>query len=193
MKIVTLLGSPRDRGNSSAIANRFIKTAESIGAETSTFSLNNLKFRGCQACMACKGKLDRCIIKDDLEEVLDEIRDADVLLLATPVYFGDITAQMKMFIDRTYSYYVPDFMTQAIPGRLPLGKKLVFIQAQGQPDEKMFNDIYPKYELFFQFLGFKNNQLIRACGVNDAADAIKRDDILKLAEDTARTMMDEMV
>ena len=189
MKIVTLLGSPRTKGNSTAIAERFIETAESLGAGSNTFALNKLTFRGCQACMACKGKLDRCALKDDLTKVLDEIRDADVLALATPVYFGDITAQMKMFIDRTYSYYVPDFMTQAIPGRLSLGKKLVFIQTQGQPDEKMFNDIYPKYELFFQFLGFKNNQLIRACGVNDAGDAIKRDDIMKLAEDTARQVM----
>lgn len=192
MKIVTLLGSPRTKGNSAAIAGRFIETAENLGAETKTFVLNKLTFRGCQACMACKGKLDHCALKDDLTEILDEIRDADVLVLASPVYFGDVTAQMKMFIDRTYSYYVPDFMTQAIPGRLPLGKKLVFIQAQGQPDEKMFNDIYPKYELFFQFLGFKNNELIRACGVNDAKDAEKNEEIMKLAEDAARQLMEEL-
>ncbi len=191
MKIVTLLGSPRPEGNSAAIAGRFIETAESLGAETRTFALNKLNFRGCQACMACKTKLDHCALKDDLTGILDEIRDADALVLATPVYFGDITAQMKMFIDRTYSYYVPDFLTKAIPGRLPLGKKLVFIQTQAQPGEKMFIDIYPKYELFFQFLGFKNNQLIRACGVNDAKDAEKREDIMKLAEETARRILED--
>jgi multimeric flavodoxin WrbA len=190
MKIVTLLGSPRTKGNSAAIAGRFTETAENLGAETKTFALNKLTFRGCQACMACKGKLDHCALDDDLTEVLDEIRDADVLVLAAPVYFGDVTAQMKMFIDRTYSYYVPDFMTKPIPGRLPLGKKLVFIQAQGQASEKMFNDIYPKYELFFQFLGFKNNELIRACGVNEAKDAEKREDIMNLAEETARRAME---
>ena len=190
MKIVALLGSPRINGNSSAIAARFLQTAESLGAETKTFSLNKMNFKGCQACMNCKEKLDHCVLNDDLTEVLREIHDADVLVMATPVYFGDITAQLKMFIDRTYSYYVPDFMTQAIPGRLPLGKQLVFIQTQGQTDENMFNDIYPKYELFFQFLGFKNNHLIRACGVNEAQDAGNREDILTLAEDTARQIME---
>lgn len=54
---------------------------------------------------------------------------------------------------------------------------------------KMFNDIYPKYELFFQFLGFQNNRLIRACGVNDAKDHEKRQDIMQLAEETAQQIM----
>jgi multimeric flavodoxin WrbA len=188
-KIVTLLGSPRVNGNSAAIAGRFMETAKKLGAETTTFSLNKLNFRGCQACMMCKDKLDRCALKDDLEPVLDEIRDADVLVLATPVYFADITAQMKMFIDRTYSYYVPDFLNNPVPSRLLPGKQLVFIQTQAQPAEKLFDDIYPKYEFFFQFLGFKDNRLIRAIGVNDAGDAEKQERIMKLAEDLAAQIM----
>ena len=188
-KIVTLLGSPRANGNSAAIAGRFMETAKTYGAETKTYSLNKLKFRGCQACMMCKDKLDRCALKDDLEPVLDDIRDADVLVLASPVYFADITAQMKMFIDRTYSYYVPDFMNNPVPGRLPLGKQLIFIQTQAQPEENFFNDIYPKYEFFFQFLGFKDNHLIRATGVNDEGDAEKQESIMKHAENLAAQIM----
>jgi len=188
-KIITLLGSPRADGNSAAIAGRFTETAKKYGAETKTYSLNKLKFRGCQACMMCKDKLDRCALKDDLEPVLDEIRDADILVLATPVYFADITAQMKMFIDRTYSYYVPDFLNNPVPGRLQLGKQLIFIQTQAQPDDKFFNDIYPKYEFFFQFLGFKGNHLIRATGVNEEGDAVKQESIMKQAEDLAIKIM----
>jgi multimeric flavodoxin WrbA len=188
-KIVTLLGSPRAKGNSAAIAARFMETAIKFGAETKTYSLNRLKFRGCQACMMCKDKLDRCALKDDLEPVLDEIRDADVLVLATPVYFADITAQMKMFIDRTFSYYVPDFLTKPVPSRLVPGKQLVFIQTQAQPTENLFADIYPKYEFFFQFLGFKDNQLIRATGVSEADDAEKKESIMKQAADLAAQIM----
>jgi multimeric flavodoxin WrbA len=159
-----------------------MKTAEKHGAETKTYSLNKLNFKGCQACMMCKDKLDRCALKDDLEPVLDDIRDADVLVLATPVYFADISAQMKMFIDRTYSYFVPDFLNKPVPGRLRPGKQLVFIQTQAQPGEKFFNDIYPKYEFFFQVLGFKDNHLIRAAGVNDAGEAEKLESIMEHAE-----------
>ncbi|MGD9505996.1 MAG: flavodoxin family protein [Syntrophobacteraceae bacterium] len=54
MKIICLLGSPRKNGNSAAIAERFCETAKKSGAEVQTFALNELNFRGCQACMACK-------------------------------------------------------------------------------------------------------------------------------------------
>ena len=94
MKVVTILGSPRIKGNSATIASHFNQTAAELGAQTKTFALNEMTFRGCQAWMACKEKVDRCVLKDDLEQVLDEIRDTDILVLATPVYFMDITSQL---------------------------------------------------------------------------------------------------
>ena len=148
MKIVCLLGSPRPKGNSGAIAARFSETAEDLGAEVTTFALNKLKYRGCQACMTCKTKLEKCVLKDDLAEVLDAIRDAEVLVLATPIYYADISSQLKAFIDRTYSYLVPDYATNPSPCRLSPGKKLVFIEAQGHPDESLFADVFPRYDSY---------------------------------------------
>ena len=117
MKVVCLLGSPREKGNSATIANRFCKTAERLGAEVITAVLNKLDFRGCQGCMACKTKLDRCVLEDDLTDVLEAIRETDVLVLASPVYFWDVSSQLKAFIDRTFSYLVPDFITN--PEEIP--------------------------------------------------------------------------
>ena len=189
MNIVCLLGSPRPKGNSAAIASRFCKTAESLGAEVRTFSLNKLKYRGCQACMTCKTKLDKCVLKDDLAEVLDVVRDSDVLVMATPVYYGDLSSQLKAFVDRTFSYLAPDYATNPKPSRLPPGKKLVFIQAQGHPDENLFDDIFPRYDGFFTWYGFEAGNLIRACGVHDKGDVENREDIMNLAEDTAAQIM----
>ena len=189
MKTVCLFGSPRPNGNSATLATRFCDTVERLGSTVQSFNLNKLKFRGCQACMACKGKQDRCILNDDLAKALEDVREADALVLATPVYFGDITAQMKMFMDRTYCYYVPDFHTNPKPSRLKPGKKLIFIQAQGQKSESLFADIFPKYQLFFEFLGFQDSQLIRACGVNEPDAAGMREDIMKLADETAQKIM----
>lgn len=103
MKVVCLLGSPKPKGNSAFLAERFCSAAEARGAGVETFSLNQLNYRGCQACMACKTKHDRCVLKDDLEPVLDAVRQTDALVLATPVYYGEVTSQMKGFIDRTFS------------------------------------------------------------------------------------------
>jgi len=185
MKIVCLLASPRPRGNSAAIAGRFCDRAEKNGAAIQRFSLNKLTYRGCQACMTCKTKLDRCVLKDDLAEVLDAIRDADVLVMATPVYFGEVSSQLKGFIDRTFSYLVPDYTTNAAPSRLKPGKRMVWIQTQGQPDAKQFADVFPRYDYFFKWYGFTNNLLIRGCGLMDAGDALQRSDILEAADKTA--------
>jgi multimeric flavodoxin WrbA len=185
MNITCLLGSPRTKGNSATIAHHFLETAENLGARVRTYTLNTMKFRGCQACMSCKTKLDHCAVIDDLTQVLDEIRGTDLLVLATPVYFHEISSQMKAFVDRTYSYFVPDFITSPVPSRLSSDKRLVFIQTQGQPDANMFDDIFPRYGGIFQRLGFPKQYLIRGCGLRDQNDILKRADILKEAEDLA--------
>jgi len=189
MKIVSLLGSPRPKGNSTALARHFCYAAETLGAEIQTFALNKLKYRGCQACMTCKTKLDKCVLKDDLAEVLDAVRNTDILLMATPIYYGEVSSQLKAFIDRTYSYLVPDFISSSNPSRLESGKKLVFIQAQGEPDENRFNDVFPRYESFFKWYGFNDSYLIRACGVQDKGEVENRQDVLQLAEDTAKELV----
>lgn len=186
MKIVNLLGSPRKRANSSMIAECFCTTAQKLGAEVQTFALNDLHFRGCQACMACKTKLEKCALKDDLAEVLNAIQESDVLVMASPVYFGDVSSQLKAAIDRFYSFLKPDYPTNPNPVRLSPGKKLVFALAQGDPDEQNFADIFSRYDYFFKWYGFKESHVIRACGVREAGDVEARQDVLALAEDVAR-------
>lgn len=189
MKVVCLLGSPRLKGNSATIAKCFCEIAEKQGAEVQTFALNKLKYRGCQACMTCKTKLDRCVLEDDLTEVLDALREAHVVVMASPVYYGDVSSQLKGFIDRTYSYLTPDYATSGNPSRLPPGKKLVFILTQGQPDEDRFADVFPRYAYFFKWYGFNDNHVIRACGVMEKGDVKERPDVLKLAEETAKSVL----
>jgi multimeric flavodoxin WrbA len=188
MKILSLLGSPRSGKNSASIANRFTETAASLGAEILTVELNQLSYRGCQGCYACKKGLDHCVLEDDLTVVLAAVHDADLVLLASPVYFGDVTAQLKGFIDRSYSFLKPEYMTSREPSRLS-PKKLVFVLTQGQPDGSLFADIFTRYEGFLKWMGFTETRLIRACGYGPlTVDAIP-DNILKQAEDAAREMV----
>ena len=188
MKVVCLLGSPREKGNSATIANRFCNTAEKFGAEIKTFVLNNLEYRGCQGCMACKTGLDKCVLEDDLTEVLEAVRETDVLVLASPVYFWDISSQLKAFIDRTFSYLVPDFITNPVKSRLAPGKKLVFILAQNNPDQSSFANIIPKFDYFFKAYGFVERHLIRAYGVNKPGEVQDHEEVMRLAEKTAERL-----
>jgi multimeric flavodoxin WrbA len=188
MKIVSLLGSPRTNGNSAAIANHFTETASKLGAEIKTYELNKLAYRGCQGCYACKKKLDHCALKDDLTEVLEAIHDGDVLLLASPIYFGEISSQMKAFMDRTFSFLKPNFMALAEPSRLK-PKKLVFVISQGNPDESRFADVFPRYEFFMKWMGFSETKLIRVCGIGPATVDGVPEKVLLQAEEVATSLV----
>ena len=191
MNIVCLLGSPRKKGNSAIVANRFCATAERLGAEVRVFALNKLEYRGCQACMACKTKLDQCVLEDDLTEVLEAVHETDVLVLASPVYYGDLSSQMKGFIDRSYSYLASDYITNPQPSRLSAGKKLVFILTQGNPDQERFADIFGRYDYFFKWYGFAESHLIRAYGLREAGIVAQNQDVMKLTETTAEKICND--
>jgi multimeric flavodoxin WrbA len=170
MNIVALTGSPRSNGASATLVRYFLAKTEERGFRPIVHELNSLTYRGCQGCYACKTSREDCILQDDLTLVLADVATADVLVLATPVYFGDPTAQLKGFIDRTFSYFTPDYRTSTTPSRLAPGKKLVFIQTQNNPDETFYADIFPKYAAFLKRNSFGEAHLIRARGVSSSDD-----------------------
>ena len=189
MKISCLLGSPRENSNSAAIAARFTRTAESLGAKVETIVLNNLNFRGCQACMACKTTSDKCVQPDDLAGVLESLKQADIVVMAMPVYCSDIPGQVKCFVDRTYSYMPPGYM-QGAPSRVPAGKKLLFIITQGAPVDELFADVPKKYQDFMKrCMAFGETHLIRGVGVGGGGAVGVPDHLLQKAEDLARALV----
>ncbi|MBI9016926.1 MAG: flavodoxin family protein [Phycisphaerae bacterium] len=188
MKILTILGSPSENGNSTTLARQFNSTAEAKGAEVQTIVLNKLKYLGCQSCMACKDKAEKCIIKDDLKKVLDAFYDADIVVLASPVYFGDITGQLKLLIDRTFSLLTPEFMTGPKRSRLDDGKKFVFIQTQGGGPE-LFDDVYTRYELVANYLGFASMHHIKGGNLMKHDDATNNPELLAEVSQLADTLV----
>jgi len=184
MKIVAVLGSPRPQGNSTRLAQAFLDAAQELGAVTEVYRLNQMEFQGCQGCMGCKTKSEACIREDDLAPVLAAIKEADLLLLASPVYFGDISGQLKCFFDRTYSYLTQDFSS-----RVPLGKKAVMVLVQGNPDPFSFDDIFPRYQRWLKFFGFHPVYLLRAMGAREPGDLDKQPAILEEAASLAREVV----
>ncbi|MBU1228514.1 MAG: flavodoxin family protein [Proteobacteria bacterium] len=181
--IVCLLGSPRPKGNSAVMAQALCGAAEAAGAAVRTFALNGLTYRGCQGCLRCKKEAEACVLKDDLTPVLEAVRACDVLVLATPVYFGEVTAQLKGFIDRTFGYLQAGYahLPRGERSRLSPGKTLVFVIAQGHPKEELFTDIFPRYAYLLNWQGFTESRLLRACAVYHLGDAEARPEVLEEA------------
>lgn len=99
-KVLVLSGSPRKNGNSDLLCNEFLKGAAESGHEVEKIRVAEKKIGYCRGCYACKDT-GICAIRDDMAEVLQKMIDADVLVLASPVYFYSIDAQLKAVIDRT--------------------------------------------------------------------------------------------
>ncbi len=190
MKIVAILGSPRRNGNSETLAREVLREAEEQGAQIAVHVLNEMNIKGCQGCELCKTKREDCALKDDLSPVLTSMYEADVLLVASPVYFGELTSQAKAFVDRCYSFAKPDFMNRPDVSRLPSGKKLIFIMSQGAPEE-MHQEIYPRYEYYFNMMGFTERRLVRACGVGGKTEASQRGGFLDEARQAAASIFNE--
>lgn len=190
-RVVCLLGSPRPKGNSADMAGAVCRAAEQAGAEVTTFALNQLDYRGCQGCLACKREgATGCVLDDGLTPVLAAVAACDALVLATPVYFGEVTAQLKAFIDRTFSFLVPGYMRtpRGQRSRLASGKTLCFVIAQGHPREDLFTDIYPRYVYFLEWQGFTTSRLLRGCAVYHPGDAAAREGLMAEAAALGREL-----
>ncbi|MFW2368332.1 MAG: flavodoxin family protein [Desulforhopalus sp.] len=190
MKVVSIIGSPRPGGNTVALTEAVTSVLEQSGAQVSSYMLNKLNVRGCQACMACKGDNDRCVLNDDLTQVLEDVIESDIIIMAFPVYWGEMTGQMKLFIDRTYSFLKPGYMEREDKHRLPPGKKLVWIQVQGAENADQFDDIFARYNQFFEQLNyFSKTYLLRGCGVNALGAVSERPDLLAEARDIGKELI----
>ena len=104
-KVLILSGSPRKGGNSDILCDEFARGATEAGHEVEKNPCRGKENRHCRACYACRGT-GVCAIKDDMTEVLQKMIDADVLVLASPVYFYSIDAQLKALIDRTVARWL---------------------------------------------------------------------------------------
>ena len=150
MKILALHGSPRPQGNSSQLLNVFLDEVESLGATTSSYHLNTLQLKGCQACYSCRqpGREKQCAVKDDMQPILADLFTADLVVLASPVYMWQMTAQAKLFTDRLMPVLKPDYTSWLN------GQRMLTIYTQGQPDTLKFAPYFEHVNRMFGFLGF---------------------------------------
>lgn len=100
-RILILSGSPRQGGNSDLLCDEFMRGAVDGGHQVKKILVRGQKIAPCNACYYCREQDGRCIIEDDMSEILDQIQWADVIVMASPVYFYSIDAQMKIIIDRS--------------------------------------------------------------------------------------------
>lgn len=110
MKVIAINGSPRKTWNTAILLKKALEGAASKGAETEFVHLNDLNFKGCQSCFTCKIRNGRsyghCAVQDELGLILKKIEDAESIILGSPIYLGNVTGLMRMFMERLIFPYV---------------------------------------------------------------------------------------
>uniref|UniRef100_A0A7V6A5E3 Flavodoxin family protein n=1 Tax=Desulfobacca acetoxidans TaxID=60893 RepID=A0A7V6A5E3_9BACT len=180
MKILTIWGSPRRGGNTDIILNAFIDGATQAGAEVERLILRELKISPCLEIYHCF-KDGTCPIKDDMLPIYDQLLAADVVVLASPIFFYSVTAQVKAFIDRTQALWARRYrIKQDFPGPerqgvlLAVGAthgKLLFVGAR----------LVAKY--FFDAINVSYAAEICVRGADAKGDILNQPEVLNAAKD----------
>ena len=132
--IVAVYGSPRSGGNTDIILDTFLSALETE-EKVVHFKLRDMELRPCMGCCRCN-ETGICIYKDDIWSIYECIENAKGLILASPIYFACVTAQMKTFIDRGQAFWVRKFLLhQPAP---PANKKGFYISAAAKNTNKYF-------------------------------------------------------
>jgi multimeric flavodoxin WrbA len=117
-KVVVIKGSPRKFGNTATLADQVLEGARATGAEVMEFYLHGMDIQPCDACDGCAGGVDvPCIVDDDMQIIYPELRSAHAIAIASPVYWFNISAQTKMFIDRLYAMGGDEPTDHALSGK----------------------------------------------------------------------------
>ena len=143
MNILVLNGSPRPQGDTAKMVSVFREAAEKAGHSVKAFPVCRMNIRGCLACEFCHGKgQGACAQKDDMQEIYACLRETDMLVLASPIYYHNISGQLKCVIDRIYAALYPK-----APERL---KKVAMFLASGDADM----DTGARFSFEGDFLGY---------------------------------------
>jgi NAD(P)H-dependent FMN reductase len=101
--IVVLSGSPRKNGNTDQLVDAFIKGCKSVGKTVTLFKVAHMNIGACKACKYCFSHNGECVLKDDMLQILNTIKTADAVVFASPIYYANVTGQLKVAMDRTYA------------------------------------------------------------------------------------------
>jgi multimeric flavodoxin WrbA len=142
-RILILNGSPRKNGKTASLIRAFTQGAEASGNEIKELYLQDMKIGGCLACEGCQRNGGTCVQKDDMQIVSEAFLFADVIVFASPQYWGTITGQLKIVIDRLY----------AVLFGSPKVKQFVVIMTARGGMYEMTEDFF---SIFTRFLGWKN-------------------------------------
>jgi len=161
MNIIGFVGSPHKTGNTAWSISKIMDGAKKQGADTQMFHASELDIKVCQGCLGCV-QSGHCVINDDMQKVYEALKTADVLVLGSPIYMGQMSGQLKVFTERLFAHIKPRFSPTFKEENA--GKKLILVWTQGNPDTEKFKAYFDYTKQMFTLLEFDVQNMIVVAG-----------------------------
>ena len=178
-KIIVLNGSPRPKGNTSSLVAEFVRGAEEVDSEVKVFLLDKMNIHGCKGCFGGgKNPESPCVQKDDMDKIYPAYREADIVVLATPLYYWNFSGQLRTAFDRLFAVAECDSNY-----RNPKKDSVLLMAAEGYG----FDDALSYYQNLMKHLGWTELGHVLAGGVMKVGD-IKDNPKLKEAYELGKSI-----
>jgi multimeric flavodoxin WrbA len=191
MKVLGIYGSPRKGGNSDLLLDEALKGAVAAGSEVSSIYARDLSISGCRGCGGC-GKTGRCVVDDEMQNIYPLIRDADIIIVATPIQFYTVTSQLKLLIDRCQALWSKRMLEKTREERKTYDSGRGYMIAVGATSgEKLFEGVELTGKYFFDALDMSYEGGIFFKGIDEKGAILKHPESLKQAFELGRNAVDD--
>lgn len=170
MNILVLTGSPRKNGNTEIMAEEFIKGARDAGHTVTKFSTGAMDIHPCIACESCLRNDGKCFRQDDMQKIYPVIEESDMIVLASPVYWYSLTAQLKTAIDRFYAYLLKGFRIKY--------SALLLNAHDGSPS--VLDTAVSNYKQIISYTGWEDKGIITVNGMETKGDMKKASELAEV-------------
>lgn len=178
MKLTAILGSPREGGNTDILLEKALETARDRFVPIEKIVLNNLNIRPCQECGRCLNT-GTCQIFDDMAFLYEALDKADIVIVASPIFFGNVSAQTKAMIDRMQCFWARKYILKKTKDKK--NRRGAFISCGGLKTEEYFKCAKRVVDIFFKVQDIEYREELFAGGIDKAGDILKHKDILERA------------
>jgi len=183
MKAICIIGSPRSSGSSAFIIDKIIEGMKKNNIETSRYCLGDMKINFCLGCKKCYED-GRCIQDDDMNIIMNDLFKADIVIIASPSYWGDVTGQLKVFFDRS----TPFGDTNEKRISIPKGKKGISIAIRAGQSDRENRHIIESIEHYFGHLGIQPFGSLSIKGVDTINDLMVKEDDINAAYEMGKSI-----
>ncbi len=190
MKVLAFYGSPRLHGNSDTLLDESLKPIKDAGHEIISFRLNTMNIKPCQNCGGCE-KTGMCVINDDMSDIYKAIREADRIIIASPIFFFALSAQTKIMIDRCQAIWCEKYLLKKTISEGRYGRKGLLLLVGGMKRDIGIKCSENTAKAFFRTISIPTHETLGYLEIDAKGDIFQHPTALKDAYDAGKKLLEK--